>query len=105
MKYTNHGNTYDLTFRNGVYGNGRPAVVAMCEDGPYANVTVNIDALLSEYDGYHTYADTNNVAHLVDWMCEQGLMTKTGLVVRSGFCEYPEVELNHEWFDGLETLY
>ena len=106
MKYTDqYGETYDLVFKCGTYYNRRPAVVAWCDGGPYATVTVNIDAPLSECDGYHTYVDTNNVAHLVDWMCEQGLMTKTGLMGESGWCVYPEVELNHEWFDGLHALY
>ena len=107
MKYTDqYGETYDLTFAKSKYlDNGRPYVEAWCEEGPYADVTVNIFAPLTEYDGYHVHADTNNVPHLVDWMCEQGLMTKTGLMGESGWCVYPEVELNHEWFDGLEALY
>ncbi len=103
MKYIDEfNNTYDLTFYRGRYAdNGRPLVLAWCEEGPYADVTVNIFAPLTAIDGYHVHADTNNVGHLVDWMCGRGLMTRTGLVGRSGWCEYPEVELDHEWFDSL----
>ena len=105
MAYTSeYGTVHDLTFMRSRYtDNGRPCVEAWCEEGPYADVTVNIWAPLTEIDGYHVHVDTNNCAHLVEWMCSQGLMTKTGLVGRSGWCEYPEVELNHEWYDSLPS--
>lgn len=105
MKYIDkYGDEYELWFVKSHYlDNGRPYVEAWCEEGPYADVTVNIWAPLTATDGYHVHADTNNVGHLVEWMCEQGLMTKTGLVGTSGWCEYPEVELDHEWYDSLPS--
>lgn len=112
MQYIDqYGNVFtDMRFVRSKYvDNGRPYVEAWCkEEGNdyyecYADVTVNLFAPLTAIDGYHVHVDTNNVPRLVDWMCEQGFMTKTGKVAQSGFCEYPEVELNHEWYDGLES--
>ena len=106
MKYTDqYGETCDLTFLRSHYlDNGRPYILAVDRGEPYADVTVNIFAPLTTSDGYHVHADTNNVAHLVDWMCERGLLRKTGLTGTSGWCEYPEVEIDHEWYDGLARL-
>ena len=107
-EYTDQfGEKWELTFYRSKYvDNGRPYVGAWCTDedgywGPDADVTVTVWAPLTEIDGYHVHADTNNAPHLVEWMCEQGLMTRTGQVGRSGWCEYPEVELSHEWYDSL----
>ena len=105
MKYTDiWGDELDMEFiRTHYIDNGRPAIVAVCDGEEYAVVTVNIFAPLTALDGYRVHADTNNCERLVEEMCEQGYMTKTGLVGQSGFCEYPEVELNREWFDSLPS--
>lgn len=53
---------------------------------PFADLTVNIDAPAPNYCGY---LDTNNLSNVERFVCENDLGEFTGLMGRSGFCEYP----------------
>lgn len=53
---------------------------------PFADLTVNIDAPAPNYCGY---LDTNNFSNVERFVCENDLGEFTGLMGRSGFCEYP----------------
>ena len=109
-EYTNqYGDTFNISFYRSRYiDNGRPYVGVLCEEEPgwwdmYADATVNIWAPLTAIDGYHVHMDTNNCRHLYEWMVEKGFVKPTGLMGQSGWCEYPEVELDHEWYDALDS--
>lgn len=108
--YTNrYGDTFDIAFfRFKSYDRGRPMLEAMChEDGEwqlYDDVTREFFAPLTAIDGFHVHADTNNCPDMVEWLCDRGFIRKTGCVYASGWCEYPEIEYDHGWYQSLPSL-
>lgn len=105
MKYepiTLNGETIEL-YRSTYADNGRLAIVAMCEDGPYGVATVN----LSDYwltNERCAFMDTNNSRALVDRIEELGIGEWTFGQARSGFCTYPEFEFDEEWLATVPTM-
>ena len=60
-----------------------------CEDEfpePYGDLTVNLSGKVPDYCGY---VDLNNMPELEQFIEENKLGEFTGLVKRSGYCEYP----------------
>lgn len=100
MKYADqYGETYDLTFVKDEYELGGLAVIAYCEDGPYAVVTTWLpDPVTNERCAY---LDTNNCKHLVEWLIDKGYVRQTYRYARSGFCEYPEGMFDDEFLSTL----
>ena len=70
--------------------NGRLGIsLVEFEDGmqePFGSLTVNIDAPAPNYCGY---LDTNNLSNAEKFVVDNDLGEFTGLMGRSGFCEYP----------------
>ena len=68
---------------------------------PYATLTVNLpapDSFLA--DKTHAYVDTNNQPWAPDFLEKNGLAEPTGVMGRSGYCEYP---LYHFFLDKLNA--
>lgn len=70
--------------------NGRLAIsLVSFEDGypePFGDLTVNVEAPAPIYCGY---LDTSNLSNAEKFMIDNGLGEFTGLMGRSGYCEYP----------------
>ena len=100
MQYTDqYGETYDLTFVKSEYTLGGLAIIAYCEDGPYATVTVWLDEPVT--NERCAYLDTNNCGHLIGWLIKKGYVRQTFRYARSGFCEYPEGMFDEEFLNTL----
>ena len=65
----------------------------------YGSVTVNLGFSY----GNRGYLDTNNCGHLIKWMLKEGLVTDTGMSMRSGYCEYPLGEFTDEFLADCIT--
>lgn len=87
---------YDLSFIVTEYENNKnAAILVMCEDGPYCTLTTNINKLAKEQACYDM---NNNGPEFYHWLISNKFISPTGLVVHSGWCEYPIVTLNIEKF-------
>ncbi len=68
-----------------------------CEE-PFSNVTVNIDAPAPDYCGY---LDTNNLSNVEKFVKNHKLGEFTGIMGRSGYCEYPLYMFNADRLRAL----
>lgn len=72
------------------YLNNGCMYIGLVEQGeypePYGDLTVNLSGKVPDYCGY---VDLNNMPELEQFIEENKLGEFTGLVKRSGFCEYP----------------
>lgn len=101
------GTTDQIGFVRASYYDGNRAILAYIkhlDDGgwvePYADVTVNIEFLA---DPYRAAIDTNNLGEeMVTFLVENGFAQETGRILHSGFCNYPVLEFDREWLDGLD---
>lgn len=62
---------------------------------PYCDITVNLSAPLID-NKTCAFIDTNNGSFLYNWIIKNDLGKPTGRTANSGFCVYPEFELNIE---------
>ena len=97
---------YNLTFYKSCYmDNGRIYIGAMCEEGPYGNVTVNLSHVPDEKipGANYGFLDTNNMnsAIFVE-MEKRGWIKKTGVLAPSGYCMYPLVKFTDKFLKMLD---
>lgn len=84
---TTHLNTIMDSYRN----NGNLYIGLVDEEGfPYADLTVNIEALRDNMAA----VDTNNCPWAEKFIEDNGLGVKTGYNLGSGFCRYPVYEFD-----------
>lgn len=83
----------EIWFEKDEYENGRLAIEAWCDDGPYTTLTVNLPQYkgLSENDAF---VDTNDNPGLDIWLHENGIAEFVGIYGASGFCYYPLMRFN-----------
>ena len=96
----------DLLLRKGNYTNGRIGLMLVTSEGyPYSNVTVNlVDELVTNENC--VFLDTNNAPYIERFILKYKLGTPTGKMGISGFCTYPEYELDlNEVEKHLEECY
>lgn len=99
LKYSSHGEEYDIILRMGKYQNGNLAIQMYCHDEngfvePFATLTKNLDVCLPENQAY---LDTNNLGIEIGiWVDENDLGEYLGELKGSGFCFYPLFEFNLE---------
>lgn len=87
-----HAGAYVLE-RNTYAERNRLAVSLYDTDGPYASLSVNLPNCETIGDEEFAY-DMNNLGQeLLDDLVEQDIVSLTGLLAYSGFCEYPVVRL------------
>jgi hypothetical protein len=67
----------------------------MCEEGPYARLTVNIEGI-EQYPENYSCVDTNNFAEAEDVIAMLGIGKPTGEYLLSGWCSYPVYEFKKE---------
>lgn len=75
--------------------NGHIALSIWCEDGPFADLTVNLDTT-KKYPKNYGYVDTNNLPISMALIKRLGIGTWTGITDYSGWCEYPLYEFDLE---------
>ena len=68
------------------YNNGNLAIQLMCDEGPFAMLTVNLNTKLAADEAY---VDINNCPWAEAFIEENNLGKDTGKVGFSGFCCYP----------------
>lgn len=89
---------YDVTLHCGYYSNGRLAIQANCDDGPYGKLTVNLpDDTVGPNEIFVRTTEENE--HLAKAAMKTGLFEDTGKKVPSGFIEISVWKLK----DGVET--
>ena len=81
----------ELSFHK--YGNGRPAIELICDDGgPYATATVNmVDAMPAKDCVF--IKDYSENEGMLDSLVKAGVVEPTGVMVRAGFVRVPEARL------------
>ncbi len=90
----------DIEFSINNYVYGGSCSIALISDGePYANMTVNLEN--AHIPETWAFLDTNNLPGIDKFVEDYDLGKFTGLVKRSGYCEYPLYELN---MNKLEKL-
>ncbi len=92
LKYqSDWGGEYDIGFSVSSYRNNSNTYVGMiCDEGPFADLTVNIRDLPEGF----ACLDTNNIPNAEAFVKENNLGTPTGTYAQSGFCTYPIYKLN-----------
>ena len=91
---------YEIAFKLRKYcDNGRRAIVVYEYTSygcayQYGVVTVNIDDMI--FGVNQTYIDENNNPGMTQFLVDNSLVTPTGYIGRSGYCQYPLVEVNME---------
>lgn len=75
--------------------NGHIALSVWCDDGPLADLTVNLDTT-KKYPKNYGYVDTNNFPTATMLIYRLGIGTWTGTTGQSGWCEYPLYEFDLE---------
>ena len=60
----------------------------------YGVASVNINDMI--FGVNQTYIDENNNPGMTQFLVDNGLVTPTGYIGRSGYCQYPLVEVNME---------
>ena len=91
--WTSEEETVWLT-RTTYINNGTLAVQMWCDEGPYDTITVNL-ADSDQWKGTNfQYVDTNNNPWVAEWLEDNGIATNTGIIGRSGWCEYPLFNFN-----------
>lgn len=92
MRVTLYNKAYDVTLRVTSYQcNDNLAIVLMCDEGPFATMTVNLDEKLAND---FAFVDTNNCPWAIDFIEEYELGHDTGITKQSGYCRYPLYKFN-----------
>lgn len=89
--HSRFGDDYEVSLEISRYLNNGCIYIGLVrdEDGfpePYGDLTVNLEGRVPDYCGY---VDLNNMPELERFVEENDLGEFTGLVKRSGYCEYP----------------
>lgn len=78
--------------------NQSPAITMNCSDdhSPYGSATTNLGVKLNPLE---ICVDTNNLGvGIVKFLQENNIATSTGQYFPSGYCTYPVMKINEEWF-------
>ena len=102
-----YGNSYHLTFYRMRYIDGNLCICCNCsEDGivyePYATITKNFPNYSTKSD-YWAVFDWNNCSKLIQELVDRNILFDYGHRLRSGFCDYPILEIDKTWLDSLPT--
>lgn len=104
LTVTNWGFTHKVNVKISKYiDNDNTAIMLECADGdeigePYGTATVNIIELPPNL----VTLDTNNMPGIMRDLEDGGYIEPLYHSVRSGYCEYPVVELTDKFFAELE---
>ena len=86
--------TPDCTLAVSRYANNDHIAISIwCEDGPFADLTVNLPDV-KRYPKNFGYVDTNNFPQGVQLIMRLGIGKLTGTYASSGYCSYPLCEFN-----------
>ena len=81
------------------------ALSVWCEDGPFADITVNLPET-KRYPKNFGFVDTNNFPQAHRLIEQLGIGKPTGTYAQSGWCYYPLYEFDidkiKEWTEGEE---
>ena len=85
-----YGEEIKVSLEINTYLNNGCMYIGLVEQGeypePYGDLTVNLMGKVPDYCGY---VDLNNMPELEKFIADNELGEFTGLMKRSGFCEYP----------------
>jgi hypothetical protein len=85
-----YGGEIKVSLEINTYLNNGCMYIGLVEQGeypePYGDLTVNLMGKVPDYCGY---VDLNNMPELEKFIADNELGEFTGLMKRSGFCEYP----------------
>lgn len=70
------------------YGNGNLYIGIYNDEGPIADITVNISDMEIP-SGNYAFVDTNNFPEVETAIMEMGIGEFAGYIGRSGYCRYP----------------
>lgn len=83
------------------YANNKTlAVQLMCEDGPFATLTVNLPESKKHCNGNRAFVDVNNCPWACDFLESNELAKPLYRYGFSGFCTYPLYEFNLDKLKG-----
>lgn len=95
--HSQFGKDIPVALEINTYLNNGCMYIGLTEQGeypePYGDLTVNLAGKAPDYCGY---VDLNNMPELEKFIADNKLGEFTGLVQRSGFCEYPLYLFNAE---------
>ena len=96
--------TPDCTLAVSRYANNDHIALGIwCEDGPFADLTVNLPDV-KRYPKNFGYVDTNNFPQGLELIERLGIGKWTGILKPSGWCTYPLYEFDEavlkEWTEG-----
>lgn len=94
---TRWGTTTDCVLSSGAYRNNNHVALSIfsLEDGPFANITVNVDRI-EKYPKNFSCIDVNNFPEAGRVIADLGIGKPTDDVLFSGMCVYPVYEFDME---------
>lgn len=106
-------NNEPLNFRVGNYSSDKVCMSVSCNmpnGEPYAVITKNFGSDIGNdtvMPMYCAFVDTNNCENIVSQLEQQGKIKPytrfgSGVVMESGFCEYPLYEFDSEWLKEMD---
>ena len=103
LPYEKYGSTHQIQLTVTSYVGGNLAIQMVAwEDGypePWASLTVNLDGKRQKDCAF---IDTNGDPDFPVWLIRNGLAIPTGVLQRSGFCEYPEYRFRADRLQELD---
>ena len=103
LPYEKYGSTHQIQLAVTSYVGGNLAIQMVAwEDGypePWASLTVNLDGKRQKDCAF---IDTNGDPDFPVWIIRNGLAVPTGILQRSGFCEYPEYRFRADRLQELD---
>ena len=101
--YEKYGSPHQIQLTVTSYVGGNLAIQMVAwEDGypePWASLTVNLDGKRQKDCAF---IDTNGDPDFPVWLIRNGLAIPTGVLQRSGFCEYPEYRFRADRLQELD---
>ena len=99
--YCTYGN---CNLETAEYENGRLYIGIYNDEGPIADITVNIPNLEVPHGSY-AFVDTNNFPEAETAIMEMGIGEFAGYIGRSGYCRYPlykfDMEAVHDYMEDI----
>lgn len=103
LPYEKYGSTHQIQLAVTSYVGGNLAIQMVAwEDGypePWASLTVNLDGKRQKDCAF---IDTNGDPDFPVWIIRNGLAVPTGILQRSGSCEYPEYRFRADRLQELD---
>ena len=69
--------------------------IVSLEEGPFSNLTVNLDDT-KRYPENYGFVDTNNFPEAESLILQLGIGEETGIIGGSGFCLYPLYKFDYD---------